>query len=198
MLTVVPLVILLSVSTVWRRFREWKTITAIVALGFLSGLFLNPPYGLSFEDNLAYRDYIVLHQRAEGFLQARYPAARVLTSWPASGELSDPALGYIRKPMPVVQIEDFTAEQLMAAVDLRSRFDVALVFSTKYQPGRTPFKQWRSWQQWKTRYFDYHTDLPLEAAASILGGTVVYREHRDGQWVGVIELEKIENAKLDE
>jgi hypothetical protein len=90
--------------------------------------------------------------------------------------------------MQIVQIEDFTAEQLLSASDQRSRFDVALIFSTKYQPPRTLFQRWHSWQRWKTRYFDFHVDLPPLAAASVLGGTVAYTERRDGQWVAIIEL----------
>ena len=56
MLPVVPLVILLWVSTLWRRMRYWKLIVAAVAIAFVMGLFVNPPYGFSLEDNLAYRD----------------------------------------------------------------------------------------------------------------------------------------------
>ena len=41
---------------------------------------LNPPYEFAPEDNLAYRDYILLHQQAEEFVEARYPMARVLTA----------------------------------------------------------------------------------------------------------------------
>ena len=195
MLPVVPLVLLLSVSTIWRRLRFFPAMVAIVALGFLSNLFFNPPYGLSLEDNLAYRDYIVLHRRAEGFLQARYPRARVLTAWPASSELSDPSLGYVTRAISVVEIENFTLEQLLSAADQRPRFDVALVFSTKYEPRTTLFRRWRYWQEWKARYFDFHTDLPPKAAASVLGGTVAYADDRDGQWIAIIELEKMENAK---
>ena len=34
----------------------------------------------------------------------------------------------------------------------------------------------------------------MPAAAAVLGGDVVFREHRDGQWVAVIAIEKIEEA----
>lgn len=196
MLPVVPLVVLVCVSTVWRRLRAWKAVIAVVALAFLSSLFVNPPYGFSPEDNLAYRDYILLHQRAETFLQARYPNARVLTAWPASDEISRPYLGYVQKPMHVVRIEDFSMEQVLSAADVRSRFDVALVFSTKYQPQGSLFDRWRAWQEWKTRYFGYHVDVMPQAAASILDGGVAYFEHRNGQWVGIVELAKIEEAGL--
>ena len=109
MLPVVPLVILVCVSTLWRRVRLWRGVVAIVALMFVAGWFINPPYGFAPEDNLAYRDYIRLHQRAEEFLEARYPMARVLTAWPASDELTRPYLGYVTRPMRVVRIEHFAA-----------------------------------------------------------------------------------------
>jgi hypothetical protein len=98
--------------------------------------------------------------------------------------------------MQVVKIDDFSVEQVLSAADARSRFDVALVFSTKYQPQPAMFDRWRKWQEWKSRYFGYHVDLTPEVAASVLGGSVVYLERRRGQWVGVIEIEKIEEAKL--
>ncbi|MGH9516493.1 MAG: ArnT family glycosyltransferase [Terriglobales bacterium] len=196
MLPIVPLMILVCVSTIWRRLRAWKAVITVIALAFLSALFINPPYGFSPEDNLAYRDYIHLHQDAERFLEQRYLNARVLTAWPATDELTRPYLGYVPKPMQVVKIEDFSAEQVLSAADARSRFDVALVFSTKYQPGRTIFDRWRRWQEWKSLYFGYHVDLTPQVAASVLGGDVVYTERRRGQWVGIIEIEKIEEARL--
>jgi hypothetical protein len=196
MLPVVPLVILVCVSTIWRRLRLWKLIIAIVALAFVAALFINPPYGFSPEDNLAYRDYIRLHQQAETLLQQKYSNARVLTSWPASDELTHPYLGYVQKPFQVVRIEDFTAEQLLAAADARAQFDVVLVFSTKYQPPHSLFDRWRLWQRWKSQYFGYHRDLAPAAAASVLGGNLVYVKYYHGQWVAIIEVVKIEEAQL--
>jgi hypothetical protein len=195
MLPVVPLVIILWVSTLRRRVRLWRGVIAIAALAFVAALFVNPPYGFSIEDNLAYRDYILLHQHAEDFVEARYPMARVLTAWPASDELTRPYLGYVTRPMRVFRIEDFTVEHLMAASGLRSTFDVALVFSTKYEPPHPWFERWRTWQQWKTQFFGYHRDVPPAAAAQILGGRLVYNDIRDGQWVGVIELDQVEEAQ---
>ena len=196
MLPIVPLVILICVSTIWRRLRFWKFVLAIIAASFVAALLINPPYGFSPEDNLAYADYIRLHQGAESFIETEYPRARVLTAWPASDELSRPYLGYVQRSLKVVRIEDFTAEHLMAASDARSSFDLALVFSTKYQAPRSLFDRWRVWQEWKTRFFGYHVDLSSGAAASILGGELVYKDERQGQWVGVIRLQRIEEAQL--
>lgn len=194
MLPIVPLTILVCVSTIWRRLKAWPWVLGVVALAFVLSIFVNPPYGFSPEDNLAYRDYIGLHQRAEAFLEARYPHARVLTAWPANDELSRPYLGYVNKPMMVVRIEDFSVEQLLPAAQAHSRFDIALVFSTKYQPESSIFDGWRRWQRWKSEYFGYHVDLAPRAAAQVLGGDVAFSQHRRGQWVAVIEVEKVEEA----
>jgi hypothetical protein len=190
MLPVVPLVIIVFVSTLWRRVRAWRAIVAVVVLGFVAALFFNPPYGFSLEDNLAYRDYILLHQHAENFLEARYPMANVLTAWPASGELSQPWLGYLTRPMRVVQMEDFTMEDLMNSAQMRPRCEVALVFSTKYEPPHPLLEKWRAWERIKAEYFGYHRDMRPQAAAQILGGRLVYTDTRKGQWVGVIEMEQ--------
>jgi hypothetical protein len=195
MLPVVPLVIILWVSTLRRRVRLWRVVIVIVALAFVAALFVNPPYGFSIEDNLAYRDYILLHQQAEDYAEARCPMARVLTAWPASDELTHPYLGYVTRPMRVFRIEDFTVEQLMAASEMPSNFDVALVFSTKYEPPHPWFERWHQWQQWKARFFGYHRDVPPAAAAQILGGQLVYNDNRNGQWVGVIEMNQIQEAQ---
>jgi hypothetical protein len=196
MLPVVPLAIVLWVSTLRRRIRLWRIMIAIVGLAFAIALFVNPPHGFSIEDNLAYRDYVLLHQHAEEFLEARYPTSRVLTAWPASDELTHPYLGYVDRPMKVFRIEDFSVEQLMAASDLPSNFDVALVFSTKLEPPHPWFERWGSWQQWKREFFDYHRDVLPAVAAQILGGRVVYSHTRNGQWVAVIVPERVEEARM--
>jgi len=198
MLPTVPLVIILGVSTLRRRLRYWTIAVAVVALAFIAGWFWNPPYGFSPEDNLAYRDYVVLHENAERFLDARYPMAHVLTAWPASDELTRPWLGYTTRPMQIVRIEDFSFEQMLSAADFRQNFDVALVFSTKYEPTHPLLGRWKTWTDLKQRFFSFHHDLPPAAAAQILGGRLVFSEERKGQWVAVIEMERAEilNAVL--
>ena len=196
MLPAVPLLIIVGVSTLRRRLRYWPAAVAMVAVAFIVAWFWNPPYGFSPEDNLAYRDYIILHQDGERFLEARYPMAHTLTAWPASEELTRPWLGYTTRPMQVVRIEDFSLEQVLSAADFRSHFEVALVFSTKYEPARPLLDRWARWTVLKRRFFGFHRDLPPAAAARILGGQIVFSEERKGQWIAVIEMEheEIQNA----
>lgn len=188
LLPAVPLVIIVSVSTLRRRLKYWSLVICVVAVAFVTAWFWNPPYGFSPEDNLAYRDYVEMHQKAERFLEARYPMGRVLTAWPASDELTRPWLGYTTRPMQVVRVEDFSVEQVMSAAEFRSNYDIALVFSTKYEPVHPLFDRWRKWSELKHRFFGYERDLPPSIAAQMLGGQIVYSEQRKGQWVAVIEM----------
>ena len=190
LLPVVPLMILLCVATLWRRLRYWSLITAVVGVAFVAGLFTNPPYSFSVEDNLAYRDFIVLHADASRFLAMRDPDAGVLSAWPASDELSRPWLGYVARPFRVVRIEDFTTQQIEIAALARREFSDLLVFSTKYQPSNELLGNWPAWQKLKEQFFGYHRDLPPEEIARRLGGEVVFHEERTGLWVAVIAMNK--------
>jgi hypothetical protein len=190
LLPVLPIVILLFVATLWRRIRYWQLIVVAVGVAFIAGWFTNPPYGFSLEDNLSYRDFVVMHAQASQFLAMRYPRATVLTAWPASDELSRPWLGYVAHPFPVVRVEDFTTSQIDAASTVRGHFDVAFVFSTKYQPPHNPFDDWAGWQRTKERYFGYHRDLSPDQIAQRFGGTIPFRKEENGLWVAVIALDK--------
>ena len=190
LLPAVPLVIILAVSTLRRRLRYWTAAIAAVGVVFVVAWFWNPPYGFSPEDNLAYADYVRLHQDAERFVEARYPMAHVLTAWPASDELTRPWLGYTTRPMQVVRIEDFSLEQVLSAAEFRQNFDVAFVFSTKYEPTHPMLDRWDAWTKLKERFFGFERDLPAEAAARILRGHIIFSKHRKEERMAVIEIER--------
>jgi hypothetical protein len=192
LLAVIPLVVILGVSTLRRRLRYWPAAVAVIALAFVLAWFWNPPYGFSPEDNLAYRDFVALHENAGRFVEARYPMAHVLTAWPASDELTQPWLGYVTRPMRVVRIENFSLEEVLSAADFRSNFDVALVFSTKYESAHPLLEPSEAWTKLKRRFFGYQRDLPPETVGRILGGQIVFRQERKGQWAAVIELDRPE------
>jgi len=129
----------------------------------------------------------------------RYSGERVLTAWPASDELTRPWLGYVNanasQLFRIVRIEDFTASQIDVAARARDNFDVALVFSTKYQPPHPLLENWDAWQRIKEKFFGYHRDLLPEDIAQRLGGSIPYRKERKGQWVAVIAVEREQDAK---
>jgi hypothetical protein len=194
LLPVIPLVILVCVATLWRRVHGWPIAIAAVCALFVAGWFVAPPYRFAPEDNLAYRDYVVLHARAAQFLAKRYPGARVLTAWPASDELSKPYLGYVKTPIPVTRIENFTLEQVTLAQHASAPYDVALLFSTKYETPRRV--RWELWERQQRRFFDFHEDIPPEFAAQMLGGQIVFAERRGGEWVAVVDMKRAQSVRL--
>jgi hypothetical protein len=196
MLPVVPLVILVCVATLWRRVRGWPLAVAAVCGMFVAAWFVAPPYRFAPEDNLAYRDYVLLHVKAEQLIAQRYPSARVLTAWPASDELRRPYLGYVQQPVAVVRIENFSLEQIQLAQSSLEPYDVALLFSTKYESPRRI--RWDFWERQQKRFFDYHQDLPPELIARMLGGEIVYREQLGGEWVAVVDMKRVQNAAARE
>ena len=53
------------------------------------------------EDNLRYLGIVRAHQAAIAEIETRFAGARILATWPAAAELSDPLLGYVSRPLPV-------------------------------------------------------------------------------------------------
>jgi len=196
LLAAVPLVILAAVSTIWRRSRWHPVILLAVAISFVAAWLSNPPYGFAPEDNLAYRDFIVLHQDAARFLEAHNHGGRVLTAWPASDELARPSLGYVHNSMQVLRIENFSETEVSNAIRLRDTYDMALVFSTKYQAAHSLSLEWPAWGRTNARYFDFHRDVTPSVAAEILGGRIVFSEERKGLWIAVIAIDKVELAGI--
>ena len=98
LLPLYPLILLLCVSTFYRRVPYWWGLVLLSAAAFLIGLFVNPPYKFAPEDNLNYADVIRLHQQAIRQIVTRFPGSTVLTAWPATDELTKPELGYLKKP----------------------------------------------------------------------------------------------------
>jgi Dolichyl-phosphate-mannose-protein mannosyltransferase len=194
MLPVFPLVILVCVSTLYRRVRRWAWWIAFTCAAFVIQLIVPPPYRIAPEDTLLYRDYIVLHKLAATELSACYPHARVLTAWPASDELTRPVLGYVKQPLTVLRIENFSPLEMMGAAQATGEFDVVLLFTTKWQPPHPLFRALPFGTALQQRFFDYHEDMPPRVAADFFGGRVVRYLNRNNEWVAIITIDKIENA----
>jgi 4-amino-4-deoxy-L-arabinose transferase-like glycosyltransferase len=194
LLPLYPLVILVCVNTFYRRLRQWTYLVLLSAVAFVAGIFINPPYRFAPEDNLAYRDVILLHQAAIGQMEAHYPGAIVLTAWPATDELSKPELGYVTSPMQVISIDNFALPQIEKAAQMGDPYSVALIFSTKYNPPHMPLSLGGKNEALDTRFFDFHRDLPPEMIARLLGGKVVWRAERQGQWTAMIHFDRPQEA----
>jgi len=189
LLPMYPLVLLVAVSTFYRRVPFWHGLAVFSAAAFVVGLFINPPYGFAPEDNLAYAHVVRLHEAGIAQLNRLYPGSTVLSAWPATDELTRPELGYLKKPYEVYRLEDFTAEQIGRAAQEPGKYSTALVFSTKYDPPPLVSLGPKS-QALDERYFGLHHDLAPEAIARQLGGTVAWKKEDQGQWIALLRFNR--------
>jgi hypothetical protein len=196
LLPLYPLVILLCVNTFRRRLRSWAALVALSAVAFVAGLFVNPPYRFAPEDNLAYANVIRLHQAAIAVIVEHYAHDTVLTAWPATDELSKPELGYVSQPVKVIAIDNFSYGEIEKARQEPETYSVAFLFSTKYDPPHLPLSLGPKNEELDKRFFDFHADLSPQIAARILGGDLVWRAQRKGQWAAVLHFNRAEEARL--
>jgi len=187
LLAVYPLVIIIGMSTLYRRIDRWQWAAAGIVALFVIALFVDPPYRFAPEDNLRYRDFVQLHYGAARFLDRHERDATILTAWPAEDELTKPYLGYVARPFSVVPVRDFTIEEVMKARQMTGQYQAAYLFSTKYESASWIRPQF--WERWNRRFFDYHQDLSPEVAAQLLHGRIVYLARRKAEWVAIVEID---------
>jgi 4-amino-4-deoxy-L-arabinose transferase-like glycosyltransferase len=184
LLPVLPLFYLVMVA--WVRCLPpipARLVLSVAAVCFVSAWFINPPYPFPFEDNLAYADFVRLHQQAARYLETRPAEARILTAWPASDELTKPALGYVERPLRVGAVPGF-ALQDFSGVRLES-FELLYLYSRRWEPPGNWVERFPAWLRWQERYFDYHPQVAADALATRLRLRPLWQADRRGQWVRI-------------
>jgi 4-amino-4-deoxy-L-arabinose transferase-like glycosyltransferase len=154
-----------------------RVIRLALAAGLLAGIFWNPPYPFPLENNLAFTDYVKLHQSAADFVQQRYPGGvRILTAWPLSQALARPELGYVARGFKVRELRDFRPSSITAAD--WSAAELFILYSTTWNPRwswlRVPIVR-RVWEL----YYGYEPDLSRPPPPWRLTA----RWSRRGQWI---------------
>ena len=188
LLPVYPLVIMIGMSTLHRRVARWEWPAAVMVIVFVMALFFDPPYRFAPEDNLTYKNFIELHQQAAKFLEKHEQNSTILTAWPTTDELSKPYLGYVRQAFPVVQVQDFTVEEMIKARQMRSQYQVVYLFSTKNNV--PPWIHSERWEKLNQRFFGSHSDVSPELAAEFLHGKIVFLDRNKAEWVAILEMEQ--------
>ncbi len=191
-----PLLLILCLAVWQSRTRLWPAVAGVSLLAFAIGCEVAPPYPFTPEDNLAYRDMIVVHQHAIRELQHRYPGATVLTAWPVAADLQRPELGYTQTPVHTVNLENFSAAEIAKAAANPGAYDVALVFSTKFDPPPGGLNLTGANRANDRRFYDYHRDLLPGEIARALGGTVAWQEDRKGEWAALLSFPRGYNARF--
>jgi len=196
LLPVYPLILLLCVAGWRERTRLWPLLAAFTAAAFISALWIDPPTQFAPEDNLTYRDMIVVHQQAIAYIDEHHPDSTVLTAWPASIELFNPELGYSDRRVKVFPIENFFLTSVQQAAQDPGEFDTALVFPTKYDSPALRRYLLSHPSSTGARNFAEHHDLTPREAAAVLGGRVEIVFQRNGEWAAVLRFDRSYEARL--
>lgn len=159
--------------------RKWGLL--ILLLAQIGCFFWNPPYPFPFEENLAYSDFVNLHETAVDRVHTLAPGTRVLTTWPATDELRRPELGYTQSPAMVVAIEDFS-EQSFAKIG-REDFDAILMFSNEWQPEFDLLRQWPVLERIRENLYHRRPQMKPEWVRAKYHLASLGSIHLRGQWV---------------
>ncbi len=184
LLPVFPVLILAAVMLVWRLPR-WmaRGLCLAMAAGFITGWFINPPYPFPFEDNLAYADFVRLHQEAARFLEAQPGRPRILTSWPATDELGRPFLGYIQRPLTVVRVRSFAGDDFQGIP--AESFELVYLYSRQWNPPTNWMSLFPTWEKLQGRYFDYRPQVSDNILVTRYHLDLLCQFERRGQWVRI-------------
>ena len=184
LLPIFPPLVLIAVILIWCLPRPVaRSIMVLTAGCFVWAWFLNPPYPFPFEDNLAYADFIRLHERAAQFLEAETGERRILTAWPASDELARPFLGYVRQPRVVVAVEGFARHDFDNVSPVS--FDCLYLYSRRWEPANNWLRRFPWLQRLQERYFGYQPQVPENELAAKYRLHLLASFEQRRQWVRI-------------
>ena len=166
-----------TLPVIWR----WVTRVAMI-VALLTGLWWNPPYPFSFENNLAMTDFVSLQAAAAAYLDQRASNARIATAWPLTDALRRPEFGYVHRPLKVEQIEDFRIESI-ATLD-HHNIDVLVVYCRVWGIDSVAL-DWPWLNSYLDRVWGLHRQATPAQIRGALGFVPAIRWDRRGQWIEI-------------
>lgn len=191
-----PLVLLACVSVWQSRTAHWPWFAVATAAAFVAGWWLSPPFAFAPEDNLAYRDMVSVQQQAIDYVATHIPLATTLTAWPVSTDMFVPELGYVKHPLKVVAVDDFTPATIAKMAQDPGRYDTAIIFSRHYAPPELLHYWMRHPNSRRGREFGQGADMTPRDVAAMLGGSIVWQKDLNGEYAVVIRFPRSYEASL--
>jgi 4-amino-4-deoxy-L-arabinose transferase-like glycosyltransferase len=183
LLPILPLVYIAMAAGFVVLDPPWRIIgVATMGVGLLTGLFLNPPFPMPFENNLAMADFVELDRSAAQFLEKSYPEKTVYTAWPLTQALRDPAFGYVDRKLSAAETSDLHFSTLNA-LDPKG-VDVLVLYSRTWEPSWGVL-QWAAARDFLQRFYEYERQMTPAEVRRHFGLVSVHRWTRRGQWIEV-------------
>lgn len=153
---------------------------AAVALlaGLIANNFINPPYPFPFENNLAFSDFVELHEKAASFVESHYPESRIETTFPLAQALARPEFGYVSRKMQVREISGFRPADIKP-----EEAEVFVLYPTMLHPYHISDRLGVG--GFLHRFYGYEPDVSAETLTSRFQMRSVARWTRRGQWIEI-------------
>ena len=183
LLPVLPIVYIAMVAGLcalpspWRAFSQ---VALIAAVGFCN--FWNPPYPFPYENNLAFTEFVKLHQTAASFIERDYPSAEISTAWPLSASLRQPEFGYVQTAHRVREIPDFS-ESAVASLE-NGPVEVFVLYSQQWDPPGNLLRYMVLMQFW-SHFFSYRPQVGALDLDQRFHLKTVAAWSQAGQWIEV-------------
>lgn len=181
LLPVFPAFFVLCVALIGRlRRRTAMLVCALALAGFVASWQLNPPYPFPYDDNLAYASFVRLQERGARFLETLPHDPVILTAWPATDELTRPFLGYVKRPLRVAAVKDFSRGSFAPPPG----FNVLYLYSRKWRPSDEGLGH-LSWSGALMRLYGYKPAARPAVLATRFHLRLLKRFRDHGQWVRI-------------
>jgi 4-amino-4-deoxy-L-arabinose transferase-like glycosyltransferase len=170
-----------AAASVYPASWRWFSHTAMVAL-LIAGWFWNPPYPFSYENNLAWTDFVALQKEAASYLEAYAPDKRIASAWPFTGAIKHPYLGYVERPLTGVELPGFHLDDIVNYD--RNSYDLLVVYERFWTFEGRAFDN-NLLRPIIRQYKDYHpqaTEAEIHAGAGLIP---IHRWDRGGQWIEI-------------
>jgi hypothetical protein len=180
LLPALPVLYAAFAVAIWNLPRKVRNLAALALTAcLLAACFINPPYPFPMENNLAWTTFVTLDQQAAQYVEAALPDATIASSFPVAGELRRPEMGYVTRPMHVLEINDFRAENLSGKV--RGHADALVAYSVMWDPLHTLNRP--AWKELLTRFYGYIQPAQIDEIPQLTGMREAFRICASGQCV---------------
>jgi 4-amino-4-deoxy-L-arabinose transferase-like glycosyltransferase len=141
----------------------------------------NPPYPFPMENNLAWTIFVRLQKEASAYVSAAYPDKVIATTFPYAGGLRRPELGYVQKPLHVLEVNDFRESNLAGPV--QNKANILVLYSVMWDPQGLTGQPWV--RDILTRFYGFVPQVSPSDAPRLTGMRPVFRLCGEGQCVDV-------------
>lgn len=141
LLPALPVLYAAFAAAIWSLQGRVRQLAALgLTIGLMFACVVNPPYPFPLENNLAWTTFVTLDQQVAQYAEAALPDATIATSFPLAGALRRPEMGYVAKPLHVLEIDDFRESNLTGPV--KERADALIEYSVLWDPMGILHRPW--------------------------------------------------------